>query len=152
MDILIPSLGDIDEVEVIELCIEPGAAVATGDTLIVIESDKASMDVPANCDGILQAYAVQLGDLVSEGTLIAMVTPDAGEADSLASEDVPVAAATTTPAETESAEIESAGAESQATQAVSKIDILVPDLGDIEDVEITGYAFTLIHEETSVDH
>ena len=46
MDVLIPSLGDIDEVEVIELCIEPGAAVATGDTLIVIESDKASMDVP----------------------------------------------------------------------------------------------------------
>ena len=96
MDVLIPSLGDIDEVEVIELCIEPGAAVATGDTLIVIESDKASMDVPANCDGILQAYAVQLGDLVSEGTLIATVAPDAGEADSLASEDVPVAAATTT--------------------------------------------------------
>ena len=142
MDVLIPSLGDIDEVEVIELCIEPGAAVATGDTLIVIESDKASMDVPANCDGILQAYAVQLGDLVSEGTLIAMVTPDAGEADSLASEDVPVAAATTTPAETESAEIESAAADSQATQAVSKIDILVPDLGDIEDVEVIEVAVT----------
>ena len=108
MDVLIPSLGDIDEVEVIELCIEPGAAVATGDTLIVIESDKASMDVPANCDGILQAYAVQLGDLVSEGTLIATVAPDVGEADSRQAS-VPVAAATTTPAETESAEIESPG-------------------------------------------
>ncbi|OUU05070.1 MAG: hypothetical protein CBB90_03480, partial [Gammaproteobacteria bacterium TMED30] len=46
MDILIPSLGDIDEVEVIELCIAPGASVTEGDTLIVIESDKASMDVP----------------------------------------------------------------------------------------------------------
>ena len=135
MDILIPSLGDIDEVEVIELCIDPGAAVATGDTLIVIESDKASMDVPATCDGILQAYTVQLGDLVSEGTLIATVTPDAGEADSLASEDVPVAAATTTAAETESV-----AAESQATEAVSKIDILVPDLGDIEDVEVIEVA------------
>ena len=133
MDILIPSLGDIDKVEVIELCIEPGAAVVTGDTLIVIESDKASMDVPATCDGVLQAYTVQLGDLVSEGTLIATVTPDAGEADSLASE--VITAATTTAAATEST-----AAESQATQAVSKVDILVPDLGDIEDVEVIEVA------------
>ena len=43
MDILIPSLGDIEEVEVIELCIEPGSSVSAGDTLIVIEADKASM-------------------------------------------------------------------------------------------------------------
>jgi len=43
----------------------------------VIESDKASMEVPATCDGILQAYAVQLGDRVSEGTVIATLSADA---------------------------------------------------------------------------
>ena len=65
MDLLIPSLGDIEEVEVIELCIAPGSSVSAGDTLIVIESDKASMDVPAEFDGVLKSFAVQVGDRVA---------------------------------------------------------------------------------------
>ena len=71
MDILIPSVGDIDEVEVIELCIAPGASVTEGDTLIVIESDKASMDVPATCDVVLQDYKVHLGEVVGKVAVIA---------------------------------------------------------------------------------
>ncbi|NOX49267.1 MAG: hypothetical protein GXP16_01865, partial [Gammaproteobacteria bacterium] len=46
MDILVPDLGDIEEVEVIELCVAVGDSVAVDDSLVVIESDKASMDVP----------------------------------------------------------------------------------------------------------
>ena len=77
MDLLIPSLGDIEEVEVIELCIAPGSSVSAGDTLIVIESDKASMDVPAEFDGVLESFAVQVGDRVAEGALIGVMTTNA---------------------------------------------------------------------------
>ena len=137
MDILIPSLGDIDEVEVIELCIAPGASVAEGDTLIVIESDKASMDVPATCDGVLQDYKVQLGELVSEGAVIATLSTEAGKADLVADNQSAIAAELTNEPVTET---KSAVTEPQVAESVSKIDILVPDLGDIEDVEVIEVA------------
>ena len=137
MDILIPSLGDIDEVEVIELCIAPGASVTEGDTLIVIESDKASMDVPATCDGVLQDYKVQLGELVSEGTVIATLSTEAGRADLVADNESAIAAELTDEPVTET---KSAVTEPQVAESVSKIDILVPDLGDIEDVEVIEVA------------
>ena len=137
MDILIPSLGDIDEVEVIELCIAPGASVTEGDTLIVIESDKASMDVPATCDGVLQDYKVQLGELVSEGAVIATLSTEAGKADLVADNESAIAAELTNEPVTET---KSAVTEPQAAESVSKIDILVPDLGDIEDVEVIEVA------------
>ena len=137
MDILIPSLGDIDEVEVIELCIAPGASVTEGDTLIVIESDKASMDVPATCDGVLQDYKVQLGELVSEGAVIATLSTEAGKADLVADNESAIAAELTNEPVTET---KSAVTEPQVAESVSKIDILVPDLGDIEDVEVIEVA------------
>ena len=124
MDILIPSLGDIDEVEVIELCIAPGASVAEGDTLIVIESDKASMDVPATCDGVLQDYKVQLGELVSEGAVIATLSTEAGKADVVADNESAIAAELTNEPVTET---KSAVTEPQVAESVSKIDILVPE-------------------------
>jgi pyruvate dehydrogenase E2 component (dihydrolipoamide acetyltransferase) len=137
MDIVIPSLGDIDQVEVIELCIAPGASVAEGDTLIVIESDKASMDVPATCDGVLQDYKVQLGELVSEGVVIATLSTAAGVADLVADDESAIAAEMTNEPVTET---KSAVTEPQVAEAVSKIDILVPDLGDIEEVEVIEVA------------
>ena len=137
MDVVIPSLGDIDEVEIIELCIEPGSTVAEGDTLVVIESDKASMDVPATCDGTLQAYLVQLGERVSEGTVIATLRVDAMAAEPVAdaeAADAPVSAAEST------TKTEPALAAPQSAEAMAKIEILVPDLGDIEDVEVIEVA------------
>ncbi|MEC7956006.1 MAG: 2-oxo acid dehydrogenase subunit E2, partial [Pseudomonadota bacterium] len=129
MDLLIPSLGDIEEVEVIELCIAPGSSVSAGDTLIVIESDKASMDVPAEFDGVLESFAVQVGDRVAEGALIGVMTtnaPDEPAAPEAAAEQTVEAATAPEPAQT-------AG-------AVSNIQILVPDLGDIEEVEVIEVA------------
>lgn len=126
MDILIPSLGDIEEVEVIELCIEPGSSVSAGDTLIVIESDKASMDVPAEVDGVIESFAVQVGDRVAEGALIGVMTtnaPDEPAAPEAVAADQTVEAATA---------LEPA----QTAGVVSNIEILVPDLGDIEEVEV----------------
>ena len=60
MDVLIPNLGDIDEVEVTELCVSVGDLVGENDPIIVIESDKASMEVPAGVTGVLQSFAIRL--------------------------------------------------------------------------------------------
>ena len=134
MNILIPSLGDIEEVEVIELCVEPGSAVAEGDTLIVIESDKASMDVPAECDGVLESFAVQVGDRVAEGALIAVMATDVSSAPIDAPETTETAAILESAASAPTATPESM---SNADSGVSRnIEILVPDLGDIEEVEV----------------
>ena len=71
MDILIPNLGDIDEVEGTEVCVAAGEAVAADTPLIVIESDKASMEVPAGVSGTVNEILLSVGDQVGEGTLIA---------------------------------------------------------------------------------
>ena len=79
MDIRIPDIGDAQDVEVIELCVAAGDTVAVNDALIVIESDKASMEVPAPAAGTVQEVLVSLGDLVNEGD--AIVVLDAVEAE-----------------------------------------------------------------------
>ena len=73
MDVLIPGLGDIDEVEVIEITVSPGDQVQENDGLIVIESDKASMEVPCPSDGVVEEIFVKVGDMVEEGHLVAKI-------------------------------------------------------------------------------
>lgn len=73
MDVRIPDIGDAQDVEVIELCIAAGDTVAVNDALIVIESDKASMEVPAPAAGTVQEVLVSLGDLVNEGDAIVVL-------------------------------------------------------------------------------
>jgi len=73
MDVLIPNLGDIDEVEVIEITVSPGDQVQENDGLIVIESDKASMEVPCPSDGVVEEILVAVGDMVGEGHLVAKI-------------------------------------------------------------------------------
>jgi len=77
--IRVPDLGDIDEVEVIEVLVSPGDRVDKDDGLITLESDKASMDVPAPEAGVVKELRVETGDMVSEGTVICTLEP-AGEA------------------------------------------------------------------------
>jgi pyruvate dehydrogenase E2 component (dihydrolipoamide acetyltransferase) len=79
LDVLVPDLGDIDEVEVIEIGIAVGDSVSAGDLLLVLESDKASMEIPAEVGGVVMKLAVAVGDQVSAGSLIAVIaTTDAG--------------------------------------------------------------------------
>ena len=65
--IAIPSLGESTEVEVIEVCVKPGDSVAAEDPIIVLESDKAAMELPANFEGVVDKVLVKVGDGVSEG-------------------------------------------------------------------------------------
>ena len=67
-DLAVPDIGDFEAVEVIEVAVRPGAEVKPEDTLIVLESDKASMDIPAPAGGVVREVFVKVGDFVSQGS------------------------------------------------------------------------------------
>ncbi|MCK9468674.1 MAG: dihydrolipoyllysine-residue acetyltransferase, partial [Porticoccaceae bacterium] len=75
----IPDLGSADEVDVIEISVKPGDEIAVEDTLLVLESDKASMDIPAPKAGVIKKVLVKVGDKVASGTAIMEVETSAGE-------------------------------------------------------------------------
>lgn len=68
IDLAVPDIGDFEAVEVIEVVAQPGAEVKPEDTLIVLESDKASMDIPAPAGGVVREVFVKVGDSVSQGS------------------------------------------------------------------------------------
>lgn len=71
VEVKVPDIGDFAAVEVIELLVKPGDAIKAEQSLITVESDKASMEIPAAQAGVIQELLVQLGDKVAQGTLIA---------------------------------------------------------------------------------
>ena len=73
MEVKVPDIGDFKDVPVIELHVKPGDAVKADDSLVTLESDKATMDVPAPVAGIVKELKVKLGDTVSEGSLILLL-------------------------------------------------------------------------------
>src|SRR3982751_3841751 len=75
MEVLVPDIGDFTDVPVIEILVEVGQEVAPEDPLITLESDKATMEVPAPQAGVVRELKVALGDKVSEGTPILELEP-----------------------------------------------------------------------------
>ncbi len=73
MEIKVPDIGDFDEVTVIELMVKPGDTIAPEQSLITVESDKASMEIPASHGGVVQGLKVKLGDKVTEGSVILLL-------------------------------------------------------------------------------
>ena len=73
IEVKVPDIGGFDAVPVIELLVKPGDTVAAEDSLITLESDKATMDVPSPVAGVVRELRVAVGDKVSEGTLIAVL-------------------------------------------------------------------------------
>src|SRR5574341_998623 len=69
-DVLVPDIGDFKDVPVIEVLVKPGDTVKKEDSLITLESDKATMEVPSSAAGVVKEVKVKLGDKVSEGTTI----------------------------------------------------------------------------------
>ena len=81
VEIKVPDIGDFKDVPVIEVLVKPGDAVQKEDPLVTLESDKATMDVPAPQPGVVKALRVKKGDKVSEGSLIlTLEARDAGDA------------------------------------------------------------------------
>jgi dihydrolipoamide dehydrogenase len=73
IEINIPDIGDFKEVEVIELLVKPGDTVKPEQSLITVESDKASMEIPSSHGGVVKELKVKIGDKVAEGSLILML-------------------------------------------------------------------------------
>ena len=63
----IPDLGEVEEVEVIEICAEIGQPVGSEDSIIILETDKAAMEIPASLNGVVKSILVKEGDIVKEG-------------------------------------------------------------------------------------
>src|SRR5512144_982425 len=70
IEVKVPDIGDFTDVPVIEVFVKPGDAVKAEDSLVTLESDKATMDVPAPAAGTVKDVRVKVGDKVSEGSLI----------------------------------------------------------------------------------
>src|ERR1700712_4233862 len=70
IEVKVPNIGDFKEVEVIEVMIKPGDTIKVDQSLITVESDKASMEIPASHAGVVKELKVKVGDKVSEGSVL----------------------------------------------------------------------------------
>ena len=70
-EIRLPDIGDFKDVPIIEILVAPGQSVRKDETILTLESDKASMDVPAPEDGVIGEIRVEVGDKLSQGDLLA---------------------------------------------------------------------------------
>ena len=73
IEVLVPDIGNFDSVDVIEILVKAGATIAVDDSLITVESDKASMDIPSSHAGIIKELKVKVGDKVAKGSLILLI-------------------------------------------------------------------------------
>ena len=80
VEIKVPDIGDFKEVEVIELLVKPGDTVKAEQSLITVESDKASMEIPSSASGVVKELKIKIGDKVAEGSLILLLEPSDGAA------------------------------------------------------------------------
>src|SRR4051812_23266453 len=70
IEVKVPDIGDFKGIPVIEVLVKPGDKVGKEDTIVTLESDKATMDVPSPVGGIVRDLSIKVGDKVSEGTLL----------------------------------------------------------------------------------
>jgi pyruvate dehydrogenase E2 component (dihydrolipoamide acetyltransferase) len=144
IDIKVPDLGDFSDVEVIEVLVKSGDRVKPEDGLITLETEKASMDVPATDEGVIDELTVSVGDKVSTGDVIGRLKVE-GDAEQAAADDAAPAEAGDESGDEapKDAETESGGAaEPQVERRESpeggpkKLPLEVPDIGDFTDVEV----------------
>ena len=96
IDIKVPDIGDFTDVPVIEIFVKVGDTIKAEDPLVSLESDKATLDVPAPRGGVVKEIRVKIGDKVSEGSIV--LTLETGDAPAAAAPAAPTAAAPTAPA------------------------------------------------------
>ena len=144
--IKVPDIGGDSDVEVIEICVAVGDKIDAEDSLIVLESDKASMDVPSPKAGVVKAIKMSVGDRVSEGhDILELEIEGAAEAPAAASVEAAAPVAEAAPAPTPVA---------PAAPAVASVEtVCVPDIGDSGEVEVIEISVAVgdeIAEEDSV--
>ncbi|MDR2876243.1 MAG: dihydrolipoyl dehydrogenase [Methylobacillus sp.] len=94
IEINVPDIGNFDSVDIIEVHVKPGDAVAVDDSLITLESDKASMDIPSTHAGVVKTVKVKVGDKVSQGVTILTLETATAEKTETKKADVPAPVAT----------------------------------------------------------
>jgi len=135
VQIKVPDIGDFKEVEVIEVLVAVGDTIKAEQSLITVESDKASMEIPASQGGVVKSIAVKVGDKVAEGAVVLEVEASDAAAPA-AKEEAPKAEAKEAPKRAAAA-APAAKAEAAAPAAASgPIEIEVPDIGDFKEVEV----------------
>ena len=134
VEVKVPDIGDFKEVEVIELLVKPGDTVAVDQSLLTVESDKASMEIPSSHAGVVKELKVKLGDKVGEGTLVLMLEAAGAAAAAPPPQPSPVKgqAATGAPPTPVRAEVSKPAAVAEP----GPIDVLVPDIGDFDEVSV----------------
>ena len=138
VEVKVPDIGDFDEVAVIEVLVKPGDTVKVEQSLVTVESDKASMEIPSSTAGVVKELKVKLGDKVSEGSVILVLEAAGDSAQNAApAQAAPAPAATkseaTAPAAPAAAPAEAPAA---APAAAGPIEVRVPDIGDFKDVAV----------------
>ena len=159
IEVRVPDIGDFKDVPVIDVLVKPGDTVGVDDSLITLESDKATMDVPAPSAGTVKELRVRTGDKVSEGSVVLTLEPNgarepakpaaaaaskAGSRTASAAKPIagtatasPPAAAQTPAPRGEKGRADSPGEGASATPpAGATIEVRVPDIGDFTDVPV----------------
>ncbi|MGR0114341.1 dihydrolipoyllysine-residue acetyltransferase [Ralstonia pseudosolanacearum] len=134
VEIKVPDIGDYKDVPVIELHVKAGDTVSAEDSLVTLESDKATMDVPSPKSGVVKEVKIKVGDAVSEGSLVLLLEEQgatAASAPQAAPAPAPVAAALAPAAQ---APVSAPAA--QPAAGGGTIEVKVPDIGDYKDVPV----------------
>ncbi len=135
--VVVPDIGDFKEVEVIEVLVKPGDSVTKEQSLITLESDKATMEIPSPGAGVVKELKVKVGDKISKGSPI-LVLDDKSNGEAPPDEKLKPQAAQkpqqpTAPQQTTAPQQATAPAASAAAQAMT---VPVPDIGDFKEVEV----------------
>lgn len=143
MEIKVPDIGDFSDVEIIEILVQPGDTLKAEDSILTLESDKATMDVPCPEAGQVAELLVKVGDRVSEGSAILRLETGSGAVAA------PAPPATEAPAASAPPALETPA----PAAAAAIVEVTVPDIGDFKDVEIIEVfikAGDVIKEEDSL--
>ena len=124
----IPDLGDVDEVEVIEVCVKVGQKVESEDSIMILETDKAAMEIPASVDGEVKNILINVGDMVKQG--VPFVDIEVFET-STVEIDTSIDVDADNPTESNKEIIEDT-----SIDEISLAQPLIPDLGDVDEVEV----------------
>ncbi|MGC9561155.1 dihydrolipoyllysine-residue acetyltransferase [Brachymonas sp. M4Q-1] len=146
IEVKVPDIGDFKDVAIIELLVKPGDTVRTEQSLVTVESDKASMEIPSSASGIVRELKVGLGDKVSEGSTLLLLETAAEAAAPAPASGAPAPAAPAVP-DTEPSVPQAAvpaavtatvaaAAVATAVPPVGPIEVRVPDIGDFHDVAV----------------
>ena len=133
VEVKVPDIGDFKDVEIIEVLVKPGDRIKAEQSLVTVESDKASMEVPSSAAGVVKEMRVKLGDKVSEGSPLLLLESEGGAEPAAAP---PAAPAAAVPAPAPAAASNSPAPAAAPAAAAGPIEVVVPDIGDFDEVAV----------------